>query len=1590
MNFDDLPDDEPTGSTPQTNQQPGAATAQLRFDDLPEDQPQGGIPSFDKMPDHRYSTTTALATGAAKGAAPVTAGIGTGLAVGAATSPFITPVGGVLAGVVAGAGGGFLVNKAQDWILDKLGLSQTISDIQQSHPTAFQIGEAAPAALSLRPSGSLAQRAIGGLIGGGATGVEQAMEGEFDPTSLAIATLTGAALPNPNKLGQKFIQAGERAGASVGSRINTRATNGSGVEPSQAPETPGRPDLKATDEGGSSPGAEESDIEVANDLTTTSRGVAAENPPAPQVAGAGNPEGAPMLAREASRPTEPGRDYRKSKPVVDKTGIETQDSTVIAQVDPSKPMGDDVAAALKPAETPVQAPAARPDVRPPQAAAQEPQPPVETGLASYGQEKPVTAAVTKPEPLTPNEIRTLAEVRKELARLGHDQVIAKLDELPPKEQAQRASQLRAALASETGEAVGRTTGQVRKETPRPKISIGVQARSKGDAAKKQATLDAVMGTHKEFGPEGDKGKVIDPTKMDKKDLITWAKSVMTEATKRNGGRDPLVRSKDNYVPVNKGEHTPAYQWLRAVKSLAAGKELKNFQSLHVPEGEKIEVAPKVEPSAETAPAKEAPAEAKPSISELDRETQNIEADIQKRPSLPEAATEAQLAKTAPSTVGREEFEPLPPMKNSKGEIGKDQTYVEQQNELRSWLNNLSDADYARVQAANEERLQSLVSESNDPKDLHSQLMQDLAATTGKRPGIAKPAAEDVPGRGGNLDIPTIQTGKFEPTEAGAAATKGKSLKETNPELFKKLAAQYGSSETTKPRMSTAERLAAETTAADNPENLPPEAIKGGWDDFGKKVGEFMGDTSGAMRIPSWLLPTKNSPASPSVSPEIKEYTESLGNLFNRYVNRVKGGLQDSYAAISLAPTLTPKRWETISKAYQNRDLASLSADDRAAFDKHVKPLIDKYNRLYDDMDELNDKHNFGLDMPDRAIQGASKEFQPRQQKGKQMYDKTQEDAFDPLSGRNLSAWAPTLEQREWFGLQDTKGNRMTVNVDTDKDGNPVMQIWRNGKAQTLKNLPSGFEGKVGDAITLKVKGVTDQWSIDHATNDEIKTATKGKVEFHENPVMAWSQAIDGLHKALSDAQLIVDVKNDPRWEKNTTTNKSEAKDRGYDLNPANLEALGRENGKPIYMPRNLRWALEDFFREGVGGTALDPFRNAAQTLLKSFFALSPLIHPLNELNLFAVSRGSAWLKPSGYKSLYDNSIRAFKSVNEQDYHQRAISQAGGNPMLGQVIIRDMYPKAAKRFGMDIANNPSKWDPIARLWDTSTPELAKAVYNTSSDITWRLSDYLLTIRYFEGIDKGLSQQAAAREAHEWISDYRTPPTMVGSGEKGRALASVMKEPAFTAFGRYKYGIFKSYANATKALVNGTPDQRKKAIAQLMTLAVITYGLYPLADKAVQAITGNEEASVGRRGASTIPSAVTDYLGGGGQFPVKQLWSPSIPLSTAWDAMNNQDWTGKPIIPQGAGLGESGARVAEWGLRQAVPPYASLSRTVDRPDQSVGGVLGDLAAEQVGVKVPSESAQKFKAKAEKRQNTEYKARLKGHPGIIPELYYGATGQ
>jgi hypothetical protein len=350
---------------------------------------------------------------------------------------------------------------------------------------------------------------------------------------------------------------------------------------------------------------------------------------------------------------------------------------------------------------------------------------------------------------------------------------------------------------------------------------------------------------------------------------------------------------------------------------------------------------------------------------------------------------------------------------------------------------------------------------------------------------------------------------------------------------------------------------------------------------------------------------------------------------------------------------------------------------------------------------------------------------------------------------------------------------------------------------------------------------------------------------------------------------------------------------------------------------------------------------------------------------------------------------------------------------------------ANRAGIALQKNPNPvLDKAFTPWGLTAREVGQGMSKYTNTLTWGMTDMLTAQRWIENMERrGMEPKAAADEAHEFLPDYRVKTRLnekVAGGnpvanafrfspETARMTSKVAREPAFGAFGPYHTHLIQQLSKMTENVVSGTKEQRIKAAGQIMSMAVGMYLVYPyLFDKGAQKVTGNEHASVGRRGPVALAQAVSDQTGLTSMVssltkmltgsPTPKLLSPprlgtdvfmpSIAVKTGGELLKGEDFAGKPIWqpPRDktslAGWGRAAAHVADWALGDLVPGYQIVSQEVKK-DKGSGSLLSRLAEEQVGIRNPTPQAVKYGLKEAQREKANEKQRLKRGAGPLERM-------
>lgn len=1122
---------------------------------------------------------------------------------------------------------------------------------------------------------------------------------------------------------------------------------------------------------------------------------------------------------------------------------------------------------------------------------------------------PVTAPVTsrllpraekvaKPPDLVERVPKVLRVARETLKEKGWTEMLSRLDKLPLDRQAIVAHQILTELNSRSDKT--KVQGDItRVPQKRPQLESGVTARSPKDAQRKQGALDQMQNAVATFGSVDDTLRI--PTaKDDTSALMDRANRLVQMAT---NGQDPAKVYKPNTKTPSWLITKAAYEMLRDPTPanihdfMTTEHLLQNAQS----EEERLDIAKEIQAKNRT------------------------DADVKLQPAAAKDTNEIPDRPEEDQSLERHTFAPFENKFKEESDV-----FAKQQNDLRDWLNGLSDEDYTRLAEAHDGELKLEVDASDDP---------------GKLLESYKDEVEDLQ--------------RYEPKVKNANEPQRVTKRTSAKDMIDRQSPEF------KARMEEAkEKLKAEEQST-----------------FGKlkdKAREMMKDTNGSGKLfpyMDWML-KKGRNMFNDPDPITTKYIESLGKDFHAFTNgyqrvamRLWHNLKDA-----IGDNLTTGEWRQIYRAIEDKATAQLPQKLKDTYDKRIKPLIDEYNRVYDHVRKLAPDLELPLRLP------TDTGFVPRLRINDTPINPNT-DVFG--KGRTLTDWSGPLREREFYAL--TNGKDRVIFQPKD-DG---ITIHRTG---TRTDFPYTGETGIGDIIRLDVGNGFEDFHVDHAKAREVMANVKDSdgqfLKFHENPLITLSNAVRGVSGVRSNMIMLDKIKHDSRFLRASST----VEKPGYIQ--TKLPQLKRRDGQKLYMDPRIAELLDDFVKPGFDERSLNTLSNVSTKLIKTLYMFSPFVHAFNEFDLFVRGRGLDWINPEAYRRFTEFGRQAIDSVNHQDQLQDRILAAGGSPMYGNILASHLMDQFMELAGKQMSAQPWKYDPFAKLFGFNTKAFGDSMANKSNRIMWWLSDVMLTHRVLENMGlHGMSMTDAVADAHKFISDYRIAPRVMGSRLFSKVLqepALALFSRYHYGLWKSMAGSIKELADVKQNPQQAMKAAGNLIAGLGMTFVV--YPL--LLDAAARTVTQNPNASFARRGLSALTDTISGVATGNKDPSalMPDVITPSLPVSTAMHALTNTDWKREGIMPRQnylnpinslRALGRGGEYLAE----NLVPPYGTFAGGARTG--SVFGGLKKFGEGVVGIKEATPQGAAYEKNIGKYNKMDETKRLKHPGGPFEKLINSLTG-
>jgi hypothetical protein len=1548
-----------------TDQFAGQDTSQIPIYD-PSEGPQGedvtdqfagkdtsNIPIWQPTPppnDYGFTRKLAESVAPAGGAlAGAVAGAGLGTAAGALAgplAPIAVPAGELIGGLAGAMVGSEAVSKAQDWVMDKLGISnkEGREQFQQEHPYQSMVAELAPNLAAFNPlaletagAGALKKavvgRGLGASIGGGIeAGQEELNDQNFDPYKIALAAGGGALMSGPlTSIGKRIAIPSANLTEGAISRLPTavQARMQAGLDAAR----PGRPNEKPNDKtaAAASAATEATAAEPVTNYVDKSQppepnpsiaaGGAAANDNA-QRPGTNAPENVAKPPAELEDTTTKTLDSIQEDQKDGNPSRNNQNSLGIAAIQAGPDLNADVGNehSISTGGNRLYAKTPETNVHPSSQTGENPGEILDarTGNIAPDVQVALEALTNKPEegpePIipTPPPVPTLSP--KAPADEGPAPIIPTPPPIPtPQAQPERIKQEAHPVPSTPPPPTPQAQPERIQQEAQPASSMSDtlalvnKSKFKADIPTTPRFLkayqdgyDAGLGrqtpnaTDKGAGGIYDRGYNDGRAEANKKD----AETTVAPTTEDKGSRilRPVGEENEGFAPIE--------------KVIPADRSLKT-------------------PAAEKAPPTEGVHTGK--IGEENKALQNRE----------KAAAQSAFDKFAPDTAKPT----IPTTKEDRA----------------AFIQRLKDAV---AHATEQNGGVNPASKRNSPNDAPSMtwLKAANALANLKRPPAARFAtfaADEAQLRKGVSATETKQAGKLEkeikakPTKVtgdvtDTALTPEEEFYKNNPEF------RPETGETT----ADEEDREANTLGAYKPSLEDSDRVAGHdeLEDVRGLFGRLIRDEEGGVYMPQVVskfldglkgkLGAKNQQTAQKIaavapSKDWQAYVGSLSDELNvidkRDDNTRYNGMLEAMKHPEEMRNATTQ--QQIFDAKDEGKLASLPQKTQDYVKQWLQPIWDRIEALDKRARELNPKYT------------ASKadNYQYRIAIGKH-------PAYggDPVSGveqgKGLNRTSSQMQDRNYFAIENTKTGERTVVSPTDKG----YTKWDKYKKTEMDN--STFPDQVGE----KFKEGPDEYTLKDATLNEIEA----------NAMFANGRPALYEHNAMISAyEALANMENTVRHLEFTKGLTDSDTPRGkqflqYVSTKATTDTPQQTTFPPFrkyFMPDRMRYMFDDYAK---APSDFSPYEKLNRNVQKLLFWI-PIPHMMNEGAQFTMARGLDWLNPASYARLGNAVQKAISSVHNQDNIQQDLYKLGYGLKAG-VMSREFSDTIARAAGKEMEVNP-KMQGFAKALDLDPQKLAKLlqdpVYRPASKMMWASHDMMFTTLVLENEAKGMARPEAAAAAAKFFPTYRIPSILMEGmlGKKGgRAAQQIATSPLF-AFGRYHWDIWhNTYANNVKDLIHGTQQEKLEAAGRFFIMGLMGFGVYPLLDKLAQTVTGNPKAEANRRGPMTIPHHFYKAMQGI-EDPAEagRLALSLSPLtSTLSEAYNNRDFAGRQIMETGdvhkafnaptvGGKVKAGIRVGveegEHLARGLVPPYGTFAQNVaahHNVEQAVRDQLMDI--------------------------------------------------
>ena len=639
----------------------------------------------------------------------------------------------------------------------------------------------------------------------------------------------------------------------------------------------------------------------------------------------------------------------------------------------------------------------------------------------------------------------------------------------------------------------------------------------------------------------------------------------------------------------------------------------------------------------------------------------------------------------------------------------------------------------------------------------------------------------------------------------------------------------------------------------------------------------------------------------------------------------------------------PKDWAEHAKDIYNSfedPSIKLSPRAQALKDKTVVPIMAKNAKMREELRALG--VNVGPEVEN---------YIERVQMGQSSLVDTLRSNMPTGKPRGVSTFAPELQSRKVFEMEPAPSYNAEGAVTSKGSGEKDLHFVKNqNNTFTVYRNQQKIGGGKFTPEELDAKEVSfmgERYKLTTGTTENIMKHTQ--LQYYQDPLISAIQGNVNLSEALRNAKFLEQFKHSPEFADAVTRVKPGAQA------PDGFREVQIPQLKGYAFSKRVANVLDDFSGVDKGGF-LNRVNDITRVTVSSLF-WNPLPHIMNVLDHKVIEGGLI----GNIKALTvdlpqtaKTALAAHREVVTMGPLYRQALKEGAGLIYPSVALRDFAGQMAQQLG-----TAPEMEGVSKAWGYLNPaKMIQSIYQHSAKSLWSWNDVIMMHAYMAHMAEGATMGQAIKSVEKHIPNYRVPDQVLGS----RTLGQAMQSPGVTAFGRYDYGRLASYGNMAKDLLSrdSSVADKAKAADQLAMLAVSSFVVYPALDAAVRKITGNDNATLRRFGAATVPEAVMKFTQGdttwgmlmGTVLPLSPALKTPVELMTGFDT-----FTGKRIAD------EKGRYAA-----QQLAPVGQIYHSTFNPRKSATEVL----AAQMGINLPTdaevEARDRAKAREEKKRAKE----------------------